>query len=121
MARRFREEFYCNECNKYFITYLREDMYGAYTIECPNPKCKHHHYRMIKEGICTSDRHTREYGDGKSELILGLPSTLRNTPWHDDPDFRRSLMIVRWLVHIIGGYNGSIAYRQLKSWMGYNK
>lgn len=95
---RRREEFYCTECHKYFLTYLRDNMSGDYTIECPNEKCKHHHYRKIKEGLVTQDRHqkTRE---GDSEIILGLVSTLRETPWHDDPSFKRSL--IRQVAHLL--------------------
>lgn len=93
MASRFKEEFYCTNCYKYFLTYLRVDFFGNYTIQCPNPKCNHHHFRVIKEGICTQDRHDFKYENGKSELILGLPSTLKDTPWHDDPIFRRQRML----------------------------
>jgi len=83
---RREEEFYCSGgCHKYFKTYLRESMWGNYTIECPS--CNHHHFRVIKEGLVTEDRHNDAMGE--SEIIIGLPSTLRDTPWHDDPDFRR--------------------------------
>lgn len=94
MARRFKEEFYCTECHKYFLTYLREDMYGNYTIECPNPECKHHHYRVIQEGLVTQERHMDRYEMGKSEMILGLHTTLRDIPWHNDPHFQRQRMRV---------------------------
>ena len=102
MARRFKEEFYCTECHMYFLTYLRENMHGTYTIECPNPKCKHHHYRKIKEGVCTQERHNNEYEKGMSELIMGLPSTLRDVPWHNDPDFLRQRMMA-----VPGGLSGA--------------
>lgn len=84
------EEFYCTECHQYFKTYLRTNMTGNYTIECPNPLCHHHHFRVIKQGLVTEDRHSRKYGD--SEIILGLESTLSKTPWHDSPEFKRSQM-----------------------------
>jgi hypothetical protein len=91
---RRQEEFYCSKsgggCGKYFLTYLRENMYGNYTIECPNPNCKHHHYRTISEGIITEDRHNKKYGE--SEIIVGLESTLKDIPYHDDPKYRRSLI-----------------------------
>lgn len=91
---RFKEEFYCTECHMYFLTYLRTNMSGNYTIECPNPKCRHHHYRKVKDGICTQDRHNDEYELSKSTLIMGLESTVRKVPWHDDPDFKRQRMRV---------------------------
>jgi hypothetical protein len=88
MSRR-EEEFYCDKsgggCGKYFKTWLRESMFGNYTMECPN--CGHHHFRVIKEGLVTADRHNERMG--KAEIILALKSTIRDTPWHDDPEFRR--------------------------------
>jgi hypothetical protein len=84
---RRQEEFWCTECKKYFLTFLRENMFGNYTIECPNAKCKHHHFRVIKAGLVTEDRHHANLG--QAEIIVGLAATLRDVPWHDDPDFRR--------------------------------
>ena len=93
MSRRV-EEFYCDKmgggCSKYFKTYLRESMYGNYTIECP--ACKHHHFRVIEFGLVTQDRHNERLGD--AEIIIGLASTLSDTPWHDDPVFRRQQLRV---------------------------
>ena len=90
MARRRKEEFYCDRagggCGKYFLTFLRDDMFGNYTISCPS--CQHHHFRVIDMGLVTDDRHQERLGT--STIILGLASTLKDTPWHDDPDFRRS-------------------------------
>lgn len=86
MAKRRQEEFYCaTECRQYFLTYLRENMWGNFTIVCPS--CGHHHYRVIKEGLVTEDRHDMKLGD--AEQIIGLKATVRATPWHDDPTFRR--------------------------------
>lgn len=91
MARR-KEEFHCNQsgggCGKYFETFLRENMFGNYTIECPNPTCKHHHFRVIKEGLVTEDRHDKKLG--ATEIVPGLLATLRDVPRHDDPTYRRS-------------------------------
>ena len=99
MAARRQEEFYCSKegggCGKYFLTYLRENFFGNYTIECP--KCKHHHFRVIKAGLVTGDRHSERLGT--TEIIMGLPSTLRDIPWHDDPNFRRQQLKV---------YNGGV-------------
>lgn len=88
MARRTKEEFYCAECSRYFLTWLREDMTGNYSFECPN--CGHIHYRFIKEGLITQDRHSSRAGE--AEIIVGLKSTIRETPWHSDPDFRRTCL-----------------------------
>jgi len=86
MARRFQEEFYCSGgCGKYFKTFLRTDMFGNYTIECPS--CGHHHYRVIKDGIITEDRHNDKLGE--TEIVHCLESTISSTPWHNDPQFKR--------------------------------
>ena len=83
---RLEEEFYCGECKKYFITYLRHNMNGQYTVVCPNEKCKHTHHRVIKNGLVTSDRCNNEAG--RLEKIIGLASTLSDTPWMNEKDFR---------------------------------
>lgn len=73
-ARRL-EQFYCStQCRKYFDTYLRKSMYGNYTIVCPN--CGHNHFRVIKDGVVTEDRHNETLG--KSVKIMGLKSTIKN-------------------------------------------
>jgi hypothetical protein len=87
---RRKEEFYCGECNKYFLTYLRTNMDGQYTIQCPTPDCKHHHFRVVRKGLVTSDR--CNHLEGQLDILIGLASTLRDTPWHNDPAFRRSQM-----------------------------
>jgi len=89
MSRRV-EEFYCSVygggCGKYFKTYLRTNMIGNYTVRCP--ACNHDHFRFIKEGLVTDDRHSNRYGT--AEVIIGLASTMSDTPYHNDPAFRRS-------------------------------
>jgi len=88
MGRR-QEEFYCSGgCGKYFKTNLLSSMVGNYTIECPN--CKHHHFRVIEGGLITDERHSDEYSKCKSELIIGLKATVQDTPYHNDPIFRRN-------------------------------
>lgn len=101
---RRQEEFYCSTagggCGKYFLTFLRDSMFGNYTIECPNPECPdvktqghgHHHYRVIKQGLVTEDRHNEKLG--KSTIVMGLASTVRDKPWHDEPDFNRRQLVV---------------------------
>lgn len=84
------EEFYCDKsgggCGVYFLTYLRESMFGNYSIECP--QCKHIHFRVIDKGLVTGDRHSSRLG--QAEIIVGLKSTVRDSPYHNDPDFRRA-------------------------------
>ncbi len=86
------EEFYCDKdgggCGKYFKTYLRDSMWGNYSIECPS--CKHIHFRFIDMGLVTMDRHNERAG--QAEIIMGLECTLSLTPWHDSPEFKRSQM-----------------------------
>jgi len=65
-------------------------MWGNYTIECP--KCGHHHFRVIESGLVTRDRHSERMGD--AEIIMGLPSTVRDEPWHNDPEFRKAQLKV---------------------------
>ena len=98
--KRRKEEFYCDVggggCSKYFLTYFSYDPNcnppekRNVTIECPN--CQHHHFRVLENGLVTRDRHNNRNGD--VTVIPGLQSTLRDTPWHDDPTFRREQMKV---------------------------
>jgi len=96
------EEFYCAKvgggCSKYFKTYLRTNMIGNYTIQCPNPSCLHQHFRFIQNGLVTDQRHHERYGN--SEIIIGLASTLSDVPYHDNPAFRRAQL---------KAYNGGIS------------
>lgn len=90
-ATRRKEEFYCDRsgggCGKYFLTWLRKNMSGNYTIQCPNPKCNHHHFRVIKDGLVTTDRHDER--SGTKDVIIGLNATLQDNPWTDDPNFMK--------------------------------
>lgn len=89
MARR-KEEFYCSTggggCEGYFLTYLDDRMTGNYTIECPN--CRHHHFRVVKDGLVTDDRHNKTLG--ATTILMGLKTTYRKEPYHNDPTFRRN-------------------------------
>jgi hypothetical protein len=87
MARRVETEFWCqSECKKYFKFWLRENMFGNYTIECPN--CRHHHFRWIENGVVSEKRHSQP--EGQTDVIQSMKSTIRDVPWHDDPTFRRN-------------------------------
>ncbi len=85
---RRKEEFYCSNCKKYFLTYLRNNFKGNYTIQCPG--CKHHHFRFVDAGLVTDQRCNDKAG--QLDIILGLKATLRDVPWHDDPEFRKAQM-----------------------------
>lgn len=87
ITERRKEEFYCQtECGKYFDTYLRTNMTGQYTIECPN--CGHHHHRVITEGFVTGDRCNQNAA--QLHILKGLKATLRDVPWHNSPENKRS-------------------------------
>lgn len=89
MSRR-QEEFYCGAagggCEMYFLTWLREDMNGEFTIECP--ACGHHHHRLVQRGLVKEERRYPKNGK-QHEILVGLKSTLRKEPWTNDPEFRR--------------------------------
>lgn len=91
--KRRKEEFYCDKagggCAKYFLTFLRSEMNGKYAIKCPG--CGHIHYRMIENGLVTGNRHYLRAG-GEVEILPGLLTTLRDTPWTDDAEFKRMQM-----------------------------
>jgi len=73
-ARRL-EQFHCGtQCGKYFDTYLRRNMYGNYTIVCPN--CGHNHFRVIKDGVVSDERHDEKHG--AAVKIMGLVSTVKD-------------------------------------------
>jgi len=88
---RRREEFYCGECKKYFDTYLRTNMTGQYTIQCANIQCRHHHFRNVREGHVTDDR--CNHMAGQLDILVGLQSSLRDTPFHQSPEFRREQIL----------------------------
>jgi hypothetical protein len=89
MARRRQEEFYCSTsgggCEGYFLTWLRDDMNGNYTIECPN--CEHHHFRVVKDGLVTGDRHSDQHGE--ATILVTSKATYKKEPYTNDPEFRR--------------------------------
>src|SRR5271157_5935671 len=90
MGSRRTEEFYCSKigggCEGYFLTYLRDNMNCNVTVECPN--CGHHHFRVVKNGLVTNDRHNEK--NGETIILPGLKSTYRREPWHSDPIFLRN-------------------------------
>ena len=49
---------------------LSDNMNGNYTIKCGH--CGHEHYRVIKNGVVTEDRHNKNYKD--VDVIHIMPS-----------------------------------------------
>lgn len=89
------EEFMCSEsgggCGGSFLTYLRDNVSGEFTVECP--ACGHHHFRRIEYGHVKDTRHSHR--DGTTEIIIGLKTTFRKKgtmPHHEDPDWKRRQM-----------------------------
>jgi len=60
-------EFYCQVCGKYFDVKLNMALNGNHRVHCPNPTCKHIHYRKIENGIITGDRFNEDIHD---EIIV---------------------------------------------------
>ena len=69
---RHAHEFQCTNCRWYNYPMLSETMDGNYTIVCGNPACKHHHYRTIKKGVVTEERHS--VGEKLCDTIHVMPS-----------------------------------------------
>lgn len=87
------EEFYCSGgCRGYFIVRLRLEIDGNYTIVCPN--CDHEHFRKIKGGIITSDRHTT-FGKGHTERIVVPKAAFSTDPiLEDQHDYRSTAQVI---------------------------
>jgi len=77
MARK-KFEFYCTECKKYFDFTLRDNLNGNYRIHCPNPKCKHVHYRQLKDGTITEGRFDVNDKNVLIDDICPMPSSCRD-------------------------------------------
>jgi RNase P subunit RPR2 len=60
---RHAHEMYCTNCSWHLYPMLNDRMSGNYTIVCGN--CEHKHYRYIKDGVVTEDRHNyaADHGD----------------------------------------------------------
>ena len=54
---RHAHEFNCTNCSWFNYPMLSDQMNGNYTIICGN--CGHEHYRVIKDGVVTEDRHDK--------------------------------------------------------------
>ena len=69
MARHVHE-FQCTNCTWFNYPMLSEAMSGNYTIKCGH--CNHEHYRVIKDGVVTEDRHSASMKNG--DTIHVMPS-----------------------------------------------
>ena len=60
---RYAHEMHCTNCSHYNYPMLSDKMSGNYTVICGN--CGHEHYRHIKDGVVTEDRHNHlaNHGD----------------------------------------------------------
>lgn len=67
---RAAHEFDCTECRYFNYPMLDETFNGNYTIRCGN--CGHDHYRVIKNGVVTADRHDKY--QPAAEVIHVMPS-----------------------------------------------
>jgi len=56
VGRRIEVEFWCGECRHYIYVKLNTALAGNHVMVCPN--CGHKHYRLVKNGVITSDRFT---------------------------------------------------------------
>lgn len=73
--------FKCTNCGWYNYPQLRDNMSGNYTICCGN--CRHHHYRAVRSGCVTEERHSPGYG--RPEVIHVMPSACSREPRKRSP------------------------------------
>lgn len=77
---RVSQEFYCGECDHYFVVRLNMALNHEALIVCPNKDCKHEHRRCIVEGIIYEQG---RFETDHEEEILPNPATLSKTPITD--------------------------------------
>lgn len=98
MAERHAHEFQCTECAWFNYPMLRLNLNGNYVIKCGGPKfdykdgkkvpkpdypmntdsvCNHEHYRVVKDGVVTGDRHDKT--KPICEVIHVMPSACSET------------------------------------------
>lgn len=49
-----KQELHCHRCDRYVQFEIDVNMDGRHVLNCPN--CGHEHWRIVKNGIITSDR-----------------------------------------------------------------
>jgi hypothetical protein len=81
-------EFECH-CGTFNYPVLSTEMNGNYIVECGNPDCKHHHFRTIKKGVITGERHNGN--ERICDTLHVLPSQTSKTRREASPvtEFRR--------------------------------
>lgn len=68
--------FQCTECRWWNKPMLSDKLHGNYTVKCGH--CGHYHYRVIKEGVVTGDRHSHAVSkQGGKEIgdIIHVPAS----------------------------------------------
>lgn len=60
-----RTDVYCHDCNTTFVAQLNYSLNGNHEVECP--KCGHHHFRKIVNGVVTSERYDSDHRTHKVE------------------------------------------------------
>lgn len=64
--RPIRTDIYCHSCDKSFIAEIDYSLEGNHKIECPF--CYHIHYRVIKKGRVTEDRHDSDNSSKRNHI-----------------------------------------------------
>lgn len=100
---RVSQEFYCNECDGYFIVRLNTKLNHEAVIRCPN--CGHEHRRCVKNGeIYEQGRFSSDH----KETILPTKTSYSKKPFTEEmrknardgvrvPDGMREEMYDRWV------------------------
>lgn len=83
---RHSHEFECH-CGTFNYPVLDDGMTGNYTIVCGT--CKHHHYRAIKAGRITEDRHNHAFDHGDTIHVLSSQTSKTRRPESPVTAFRR--------------------------------
>jgi hypothetical protein len=70
VGKRVEIEFWCAECQHYIYLKLNTQLQGNHVVICP--KCQHKHYRLVENGIITSDRYHEDRAI--ADEIIPMPS-----------------------------------------------
>lgn len=72
---RASQEFYCGECNGYFMVRLNMALNHEVHVKCPN--CGHEHRRVVQDGIIYE---SGRYGSDVKERVLTTIATYHKEP-----------------------------------------
>lgn len=72
MNEKIRTEIHCHECNQYCRVELDATLNGNHVVNCP--KCKHKHYRVIKDGVVTGERYASSNGNTYNATYVSAPT-----------------------------------------------